>query len=301
MLFTILLVVAVVHAREDTDWFGEKTSDKTPGTPEYGHEAFMGKLGAEDFEDLDPVEKESRLSDLFEQIDKNSDQNVSESELKDWILFRQHRYIDENANEQFDLYDLNDDDVISWKEYLQAYYDLRDIEDDDDIHPDQKDALDSDHEKFMKADVNADEQCSRDEFRAFVDPERFDHMRDFVLKESLKIMDANSDDFVDKKEYVATMEKINKGDRPDSWLADEHHYFDNTLDKNRDGVLDPDELYALLISTTVQEAVEEAKHLIKASDDNKDGGISKHEMLIHRDVFITSTSDDYDRILHDEF
>ena len=49
-----------------------------------------GKEEAHKFDELSPEESQRRLKIIAEKIDSGNDGLISESELQDWIIFRQH-------------------------------------------------------------------------------------------------------------------------------------------------------------------------------------------------------------------
>ena len=66
-------------------------SDKEFGSPDYDHEAFLGKEQAQEFDELSPEESRRRLAIIAQKIDSDGNGKVSESELEDWIIFTQQR------------------------------------------------------------------------------------------------------------------------------------------------------------------------------------------------------------------
>ena len=281
-------------------------SDKEPGSPDYDHEAFVGAEEAAEFDELSPEESKRRLGVIVDKIDEDGDEKVTETELEKWIIFTQTRYVREDSDKQFQTQDKDKDGKVSWDEYKESTYgflseeDLAASENDDFGYAHM---ILRDERRWNRADVDKDNYCSIDEFRAFLHPEEFDHMKDIVTKETLEDIDKNKDGFVDLDEYIGDMfRKDDEEDEPE-WVATEREQFAKYRDFNKDGKLDEKEIRAWIMPDDYNHAEAEAKHLIYQADDDKDGELSKEEILTHHDKFVGSQVTDWGDALkrHDEF
>ena len=281
-------------------------SDKEPGSPDYDHDAFVGKEEAETFKELSPEESRRRLGIIVDKIDVDGDGHVTEGELEKWIVFTQTRYIREDSDKQFRSHDTDGNNKVHWDEYKQQTYGF--LSDEDMAASEDQDfsyaqMIVRDQRRWNKADVDGDNECSIDEFRAFLHPEEFDHMKEIVTKETLEDIDKNKDGFVDLDEYIGDMFRQEDGEAEPEWVATEREQFTKYRDVNQDGKLDEKEIRAWIMPDDYNHAEAEAKHLIYEADDDKDGELSKEEVLAHHDRFVGSQATDWGEALkrHDEF
>ncbi|VDO94197.1 unnamed protein product, partial [Soboliphyme baturini] len=120
-------------------------------------------------------------------------------------------------------------------------------------------------------------------------------------KETMEDMDKNGDGFVDLEEYINDLYRPQ--DYPDQktepdWVASERTMFKQYRDKNGDGKMDAEEMRNWLMPPGFDNVEAEANHLLHLSDDNKDGKLSKEEVLTHYEVFVGSQATDYGEQLH---
>lgn len=281
-------------------------SDKEPGSPEYDHEAFVGSEEAKEFDKLAPEESKRRLGIVVDKIDKDEDGKITEKELEEWIVFTQSRYIREDSDKQFKAHDKNEDEKVSWEEYKEATYGFLS---DDDMAASESDSfsykkmIERDERRWSKADVDGDNSCSIDEFRAFLHPEEFDRMKQIVVKETIEDIDKDGDGFVDVNEYIGDMYKPESDESEPEWVETEREQFSKYRDMDQDGKLSENEIKLWIMPDDYNHAEAEAKHLIYESDDDKDGELSKEEILEHHDKFVGSQATDWGEALmrHDEF
>lgn len=69
--------------------------------------------------------------------------------------------------------------------------------------------------------------------------------------------------------------------------------FEKDYDKNKDGVLDRDEMRAWLIPDVMQTSVEEMEHLFTEADKNKDNRLSYDEITDEYRLFVGSEATNY--------
>lgn len=65
-------------------------------------------------------------------------------------------------------------------------------------------------------------------------------------------------------------------------------------------MLDREELGNWILPTDLDKSLNEAQHLIHEADDNKDGKLTKKEILDNYSVFVASTATNYGSDLHEE-
>ena len=68
-----------------------------------------------------------------------------------------------------------------------------------------KDMLSRDRRRWEKADVNKDNEITKEEYTAFLHPEEYDHMKDVVIDETLQDIDKDGDGFVSLDEYLGKL------------------------------------------------------------------------------------------------
>lgn len=95
-------------------------------------------------------------------------------------------------------------------------------------------------------------------------------------------------------------EKDERSEEANEIFDVEKEHFDTEYDKDGDGFLAGDEIVSWLIPDDQGTAAAEATHLIKQSDDDKDGKLSFDELAAHHDVFVGSEATDYGSQLKDE-
>ena len=124
-------------------------------------------------------------------------------------------------------------------------------------------------------------------------------MGDVVLSEIIEDMDVDRDGVVSLGEYIAD---IFNDEDDDSIKESEKDNFNNNLDHNKDSVLDRDEVRAWLIPVQYDYARGEAEFLVKVSDDDGDGELSKEEIVQHFTHFTGSQATDYGKAItrHEE-
>lgn len=278
----------------------KKVGEKDEHNPEYDHEAFLGKEGAREFEELNPEESRKRLGDLFDKVDKDGDGLVTNAELKQWILFTQNKYIWQDAEKQMKHNDLNKDGNIEWEEYRKSTYGF--VTEDDmksDTNAAQyKDMLDRDKRRFEKADSDHNKKLNNEEFAAFLHPENHDDMKGLVVEETLEDIDKDKDGFISLNEYIGDLwpEEDRDGEEPE-WVKTEKEQFSLFRDVNKDGKMDKDEVANWILPPDYDHVSSEASHLISESDKDKDGKLTKEEMVDKYELFVGSQATDFGEAL----
>lgn len=270
---------------------------------DYDHEAFLGHDDAQTFDQLPPEESKRRLGIIVDKIDENSDGFVSEEELKVWIKKAQQKYVFDNVEHQWKDFDMNNDGLISWEEYKNVTYGSYLEDPQEDSEYDYAHMMQRDERRFKMADLNGDMIADRDEFAAFLHPENIDRMKNVVVQETIEDVDKNGDGLIDMDEYIGDMWKPEDGEEMPEWLLTEQQQFSEYRDKNKDGKMDRDETLDWVIPSDYDHAEAEAKHLMHECDADKDGKLTKQEILDKSGLFVGSQATNYGEALmrHDEF
>ena len=59
-----------------------------------------------------------------------------------------------------------------------------------------------DRRRWERADLDKDDQLTREEYTAFLHPEEFEHMKDVVVDETLEDIDKDKDGSLSLEEYL---------------------------------------------------------------------------------------------------
>ncbi|KAJ8245650.1 hypothetical protein GJAV_G00273000 [Gymnothorax javanicus] len=284
----------------------EQLSDKVHDDTEnfdYDHDAFLGQEDAKTFDQLTPEESKERLGMIVDKIDADKDGYVTEEELKAWIKKAQKKYIYDNVDRQWKDFDLNADGVIAWEEYKNVTYGtyLEDPDPDDGFN--YKQMMSRDERRFRKADKDGNLIADKEEFTAFLHPEEYEYMKDIVVSETMEDIDKNGDGLIDLDEYIGDMYNHEGDAQEPEWVKTEREQFVEFRDKNRDGKMDKEETMDWILPSDYDHAEAEAKHLVYESDSDKDGRLTKEEIVNKYDLFVGSQATDFGEALvrHDEF
>ncbi|XP_067935590.1 calumenin-like isoform X2 [Watersipora subatra] len=275
---------------------------------EYDHEAFLGREKAREFDHFSPEQSIQGLKVIVDKIDSNNDKKVTESELVAWIKYIQRRYITQNAKVQWNNYELKPDDSMSWEHYFNNTYAGISDEELNGMQSggafSHKEMKDRDYRRFKLADVDYDGLLVFEEYVNFLHPEDALHMREVVVQEALEDLDKNHNGVVSMDEYLSDMwPQLGKEEEPD-WMAEEREHFSKWRDLNKDGVLDAVEIQHWVMPDDYDHAIAEAKHLIYEADSDKDGSLTKEEIVDNHDLFVGSQATDFGEAFkydHDEF
>lgn len=264
---------------------------------EYDHEAFLGKDGAKDFDGLSDEQGKSMLGLIFHKIDKDGNNLVDEQELYNWVKQTQFKYIWDDADKQMKQNDLNRDGYVEWDEYKNSTYGYLDQNNDE--HAEQyREMIARDDRRYKRADKNADGKLSREEFGSFLHPESDDDMKSIVVDETLDDIDKDKDGFISLNEYIGDLwpEEDREGEEPE-WVKTERVQFTDYRDKNKDSRMDKSEVADWILPPDYDHISSEVKHLVAEADENKDGKITKEEMLDKYNLFVGSQATDFGEAL----
>ncbi|XP_071831461.1 calumenin-B-like isoform X2 [Apostichopus japonicus] len=272
----------------------------------YDHDAFLGENEARQFEHLTPQQSRGRLGKIVDKIDKNGDGFVSDMELKDQIHHNQNRYMYRDADRLWKGQNQNGDSKITWHEYNQTTYSGMSEEDLVKTYTGQDfvKRLRRDRARWKLADIDRTGDLNQEEYTAFLHPEGFDHMKDLVAEETLEDMDKDKDGLVSLEEFISDLLAREDPDGPEpEWLANERNYFMVARDQNGDGKLNLSEVREYIFPTDHDPAEAEMKHLLYEADEDKDGLLTKQEIVNKYDLFAGSQATDFGQAIkdHDEF
>lgn len=162
-----------------------------------------------------------------------------------------------------------------------------------------------DERRWDQADIDGDGSLSKEEFVLFLHPEESPRMHPVVVEETLEDIDRDGDGRISEAEYISDMyaPEDEHAQYVPEWVTREREQFQTYRDKNGDGYLDKAEIREWIVPTDYDHAEAEAKHLIFEADKNKDGLLSKEEIIDNYDVFVGSQATDFGDALvrHDEF
>jgi len=272
---------------------------------EYDHESIIGSHEqAEEYKHLEPEEAKKRLGQLVERMDVNTDGSVTEEELTAWIKKSFNQLDRDEAQRQFEQANKDQNNGVSWEEYVDKMYgySLDEVKEfAKDTSEEMKNfvkMLDFDKKKFAAADVSKDELLDLAEYDSFLHPQEHKHMAPLEVERTLDDHDKNKDGKLTFEEFMGENVPENEEDK----IAEKEHFSEH--DKNKDGHLDKDEIKHWVLPTFDESALEEAKHLIKEADADKDGKLSKEEIVNAHETFVGSQATDYgnhlDQLMREE-
>lgn len=272
---------------------------------EYDHEAFLGKEDAEEFKSLTPDESKDKLSKILNKVDRNRDKFINENELRNWIRSQHKNFIQKSSNKKWTKVNSNKDGLLTFEELLENTIGEPETWSEAEKEANKEDyktyvkMLERDKKKFKAADQDKDGKLNKKEYADFLHPEDSPAMRDIVINETLEDLDANKDGVVDIEEFISDFyEKGSAAEEPD-WVKIERSNFIKIRDLNNDKVLDREELANWILPNDFDRSLSEAQHLIYEADENKDGKLTKEEVMNKYSVFVSSTATNYGSDLYE--
>jgi len=262
------------------------------------HQAILGsEKMAHEFDELTPEESKKRLRVLAKKMDKDGDELVTLIELTDWVYHSLIHMDKEETDERFDEIDSNKDNLVTWAEYVQEAFGVEPGQELEKMmnDPDDLKLMNEDRKYFGAADTDRDMALTRQEFASFQNPEHFPHMHDVLVENTLMEKDTNGDGKIDLKEYMGETHE-----QPTSeWFITEKVRFETEYDKDKDGFLSGEEINAWLIPDLRKTAKQEAEHLIKVADQDRDKELSIDEIVDAHKAFVGSEATSYGEKLMD--
>ncbi|XP_016984148.1 calumenin-B [Drosophila rhopaloa] len=291
------------------DSLNAKHFDGGEHNAQFDHEAFLGPDESKKFDNLTPEESRRRLGLIVDRIDENKDGFVTLPELKNWIAYTQRRYIDEDVSRVWKQHNPENNATISWESYREAVYGFLDNLSNDEMEQEEngvsyKSVMKRDRNRWSVADLDLDDNLTREEFTAFLHPEDHPTMKHLVLRETISDLDKDNDGKISVDEYIGDMYRsANAEDEEPEWVANEREAFSNHRDLDKDGYLNEEEVKQWISPQDFDHSESEAKHLLFEADVDHDEQLTKEEILDKYDVFVGSQATDFGEALarHDEF
>ncbi|XP_052709114.1 calumenin-like isoform X3 [Crassostrea angulata] len=270
---------------------GDKLSWSAYKQRTYGSDDDPNEEDSSTFSYKDMIQRDERR---WKTADKDNDGFLTKEEFADFLHPEEAEHMrDIVVKETMEDIDKDKDGFISLEEYIADIYDEED--DDPDTIPDEDtnlqdgtpDWVKSEKDQFINhRDKNMDGKLDEEEVKAWVIPEDYDHS----ASEALHLVNA-WDMWPDKNE-----------EEPE-WVKTERETFKTVRDKNGDGKMDLEEVKNWIMPPDYDHSEAETRHLIHESDSDKDGKLSRDEILEHYDLFVGSQATDFGEALtrHDEF
>lgn len=150
--------------------------------------------------------------------------------------------------------------------------------------------------RWKLADENGDTLLTKPEFRMLLHPdEGHEELQKLFVREATEDMDLNKDGKICLEEFMKHLQILaSEQERNDqSWLSSQQENFGRFLDKNKDGVLDGDEIKDWLVPSKQKKFELEAKRLFDIGDTNEDHKLSSTEILEQYEQYITLIPAEY--------
>jgi len=239
--------------------------------------------------DLVPREQKEALKRLFMKIDTDGNENLSRVELARWTEILEQRYIGKEIDRWWPFYNIDGDEKVSEKEFLERLDQLQDHLDDD--HALMK-------ERFKFCDFDESGGLDMGEFETFQFPRYDKKSKIFWHKEMFMTLDKNKNEKVDFAEFILyqgiEIEALSEEDKK----SNQEHF--DAYDENKDGTLDFKELIQLFDPEDGNSFEATADHLIYHADKDHDGVITLEEFLDNYETVLSSHISDNGQLFHDE-
>lgn len=150
--------------------------------------------------------------------------------------------------------------------------------------------------RWKLADENGDTLLTKDEFKFLLHPdEGCEELQNLFVQEATEDMDMNKDGKICLDEFMKHLQVLaSEQERTDQgWLSNQQENFGRFLDKNKDGVLDKEEIREWLVPPKTRKFETEAKRLLDIGDTNEDHGLSVVEILDHFDQYLSLLPPEY--------
>ncbi|PAA86446.1 hypothetical protein BOX15_Mlig031539g2, partial [Macrostomum lignano] len=332
-LLALLLcwAVSTAAATEGSSHYHDHDGDgKAEHDSAYDQEQFLGKDMAKQFSQLDSSVSEEKLQQLIkEEVDADKDGFVSEDEL----LKHLEKVHKEQQTEELDTQwkEMNPKNgKMDWETHVKTLQPgFLDEERDDEMSQAAKKAMEEaktgveavsvqvpekgtedereslreffkeiirQRKRWNAADADKDGFINQEEYRSLLFPEDSPSMREIVADETISQLDTDRDGRINQDEYLAGQWTPSKpGEKEPHWLQEERDGFAKK-DTNSDGFLDKEEVQNWLQPPGAvggHSLQEEARHLMREADENRDGRLSPEEISKHRDLFAGSRATRY--------
>jgi len=268
------------------------------------------------------------LSEIFtSELDKDKDNLVTGTELKNWIEIVHNKLINDNVEQQWSYYqpevqevhswegyNPENKEVLLWEQYVNMTYpdDIHESESSDPNFKNMKVMYKRAERRWKHADKNGDLVLVKEEYKDFVHPEESDRTKEILVDEAMEDMDKDENSEISLEEYMNhIIEMSTEEERSDPNFSQvQQTHFTTYLDKNKDHVLSKDELKEWLVPNYDKHEAESWR-LISVGDQNQDEKLSKEELLEHSEQYLSlippefwnrfSGSETTTPTVHDEF
>lgn len=157
--------------------------------------------------------------------------------------------------------------------------------------------------RWKLADENGDTLLTKDEFKFLLHPdEGNEELQNLFVHEATEDMDINKDGKICLDEFMKHLQVLaSDQERNDqNWLSSQQENFGRFLDKDKDGVLNSDEIRDWLVPAKSKKFEVEAKRLFDVGDSNEDHKLSYAEILENYEQYTSLLSPEYWRDLQDD-
>lgn len=157
--------------------------------------------------------------------------------------------------------------------------------------------------RWKLADENGDTLLTKDEFKFLLHPdEGNEELQNLFVREATEDMDMNKDGKICLDEFMKHLQVLaSDQERNDqNWLSSQQENFGRFLDKDKDGVLNLDEIRDWLVPAKSKKFEVEAKRLFDIGDANEDHKLSNAEILENYEQYISLLPQDYWRGAQDD-
>lgn len=260
-------------------------------------------------------EKVMELEKIFHLIDTDFDLQIGEGELTEWVLIKIEEHFKEATeqnSETFTSLDIDNDQLISWQEYILEYLSKKGFDRDEidaklksnekiSIGPELRDEIEDVKDKWIQASKDgAMDPLNIQEFLDFQHPETSRGMLNFLVEDFIHDMDMDGDGNLTKSEFVSLGAEVDLTNLNDIWMKERLEEFETIIDTDKDNVACKEELERYLDPRSRSSAQQEARQLIGFGDDNYDSKLSLQELLENAEFFIGSKLYNYARSVHYE-
>lgn len=285
----------------------EKLNKTAEEQVDYDREVLLGgNDNVESIHDMSEEEQQHKLK-LFMANKMDADKNgfIEKDEL---VAYTKQAMVEMQTRElveEFTELDENKDGQITWKEFSDEVYGDID-ENQNQMHSDERESylksVRDEKKLFGAADKNGDGKLSADELRAFRHPVMTEETKKVSIEKILNEHDKDKNGTIDVNEYIGhLMSEDDEEDENKEWIKYEKEKFTENLDLNKDGVLSGDEILKLGGPQSLDErALEEAVHLIKECDANRDGKLTEEEILNNHSIWLHTDATNFGKHIMDE-
>lgn len=144
--------------------------------------------------------------------------------------------------------------------------------------------------RWKLADENGDTLLTKSEFKHLLYPdEGHEELQNLFVREATEDMDLNKDGKISQDEFMKHMEVLAEDqERNDpAWLSSQLENFGRFLDKDKDGVLEDEEIKDWLVPSKTKKFEVQAKRFLDIGDVNDDHKLSYSEILQNYDQYLT--------------